>query len=139
MKCFVDSNVFISLIQNEFGKGMEFMSYQTKEFFERVIECLHTVVVSRAVVKEIGRITLLKEDEINGLFADFEDKITAAEIKPKDLEAAEKLDREQRSGKMDALHLIIAKKEKCDCIVTWNRKHFLFAEKEIKVLDPREL
>ncbi|MBR9677945.1 MAG: type II toxin-antitoxin system VapC family toxin [Nanoarchaeota archaeon] len=139
MKCFVDSNVFISLIQDEFGRGLEFMTHRTKEFFERVIDCLHTVVISRAVIQEISKITLLRDAEINNLFDGFEDKISIAKISPADMNVAENLDKKQRVGRMDALHLIIAKKEKCNCVVTWNKKHFLFAEEEIKVLDPREL
>lgn len=138
MKCFVDSNVFISLIQNEFGKNLEFMSYRTKEFFEKSIECFHNIIISKAIIKEICKVTLLNNSEINDLFKDFEDKIRIANINSKDLRNAVKINEKHHCGRMDALHLIIAKKEKCDCVVTWNKKHFMFADAEIKILDPYE-
>jgi len=68
MKVYVDSNVFISIIQDEFGKGFEFMSYRSKEFFDRVLNCIHTIVISEAVIKEISAVTLLSDFDIKDVF-----------------------------------------------------------------------
>ena len=35
-RVYVDSNVLICLIQDEFGKGGEFMSYRAKEFLDKI-------------------------------------------------------------------------------------------------------
>lgn len=139
MKCFVDANVFISLIYDEFGGKNEFMSYRTKEFFDRVLDCNHNLLISNAVINEICKVTKLTENEINSRIIDgFEDKISLVSTTDSDLEAAINLNRQHHVGKLDCLHFITAKKEGCDCIVTWNRKDFVFQD-ELEVLYPSEL
>ena len=39
---------------------------------------------------------------------------------------------------MDTLHILLARKAKCDAVVTWNKKH-LELIKDINVLCPNEL
>ena len=138
MKCFVDANVFISLIYDEFGSKNEYMSYRSKEFFDRVLDCNHNLLISNAVIDEICKVTKLTEKEISSQLYSFKDKIKLVSNTKRDLEAAINLNRQHHVGKLDCLHFITARKEGCDCIVTWNRKDFVFQD-ELEVLYPSEL
>ena len=138
-KAYVDSNVFISLIHDEFGKNLEFMAYRSEELFDRVLSCLHTIVVSKQVLMEISKITLLTEEELKKYFSRYRDKIKIVRPTLKDFKLAEEFNKKHKIGKMDSLYILSAIKEGCDCIVTWNKKHFVVASDRIKILDPGEL
>ena len=60
---------------DEFGGKLEFMSYRTKEFFNRVLDCNHNLIISNAVIEEVCSITKLKKNDISRLINGFEDKI----------------------------------------------------------------
>ncbi|MCD6575713.1 MAG: PIN domain-containing protein [Nanoarchaeota archaeon] len=119
-RVYLDSNVFISLIQDEFGKKFEFMSYRTEEFFDRVLSCIHTIVISTAAIREIEKITLLSEHELKHQLSKYEDKITFVDFTRTDLEKAKEFNKIHKIGNMDSLHILLAKKEKCDCIVSYS-------------------
>jgi len=74
-KVYMDSNVFISLIQDEFGKGNEFMSYRVQQFLEKTMNCFYNIVISSLVLDEVKKITGLKEKKIMMWFYGFEDKV----------------------------------------------------------------
>jgi predicted nucleic acid-binding protein len=139
MKAFVDSNVFISAIQDEFGGGWEFMSERVEEFFDRVMSCMHTIVLSRGVIKEITDKTFFTSEEIKQEYAEFWDKIKFVEPSLDDMDNADRINKKYRNGSMDSLFLVIAEKEGCDCIVTWNKKDFEITNPKIKILKPDEL
>lgn len=139
MKCFVDSNVFISLIYDEFGKRFEFMSYRAEEFFNRVLSCFHTIILSEAVISEICRITFLAESDIISRLEEFRDKVSVIRVNKRDILESRKINAKYRTGSADALHFVIARESGCDCIVTWNKKDFVFPENELLIFDPGEL
>lgn len=139
MRAFVDSNVFISKIQDEFGGGWEFMSERAGEFFNRAMSCLHTIVLSREVLKEITDKTFLTSEEIKQEYVGLWNKIEFVEPSLEDLDNADKINKKYRNGRMDSLFLVTAEKEGCDCIVTWNKKDFEVVSPKIMILRPDEL
>ncbi|MDD5417274.1 MAG: type II toxin-antitoxin system VapC family toxin [Candidatus Nanoarchaeia archaeon] len=139
MKCFVDSNVFISLIQDEFGKGLEFMSYRTQEYFNRVMRCFHTIFISETIIDEVCKITNITLSGFMDYINMFRDKIIILQNKKDELMEAEAVNKKYKIGNDDALYYVTARNNNCDCIVTWNKKHFLFAEDELRIVNPSEL
>ena len=139
MKVFVDSNVFISYFQDEFGGGLEFMSYRTAQFLDRTLSCTHNIIISNHVLMEICAITLSSEKEMLDELSHYSDKIKIVNETETDIKNAEILNSKYHVGKADCLFFIIAEREKCECIVTWNKKHFNLFNNKIRILDPSEL
>ena len=137
-KVYLDSNVLISLIQDEFGKGDEFMSYRTKNFLDKTLNCFYTIVISSLVLTEIKRITGLQESKVMVWFYGFEDKVEIVQISLDEMDKAEIEGKKRGVGRADAAHFMLAKRENCSCIVTWNKKHFSVFE-GIRICDPSEL
>lgn len=138
MKCYVDSNVFISLIFDESG-GNKLMSYYSQEFFKKAIEGKYELAISELVIEEFCKITKLSKEEFIDYTNNYCGKAIMVKITQKDIFEADKINSRHHRGFSDALHLALAKKEKCDAIITWNKKDFEFAQDELLILDPNDL
>lgn len=138
MRCYVDSNVFISLIFDESGKN-KLMSYYCQEFFKKAIEGKYELVVSELVIEEFCKITKLTEKEFTDYAGNYCGKTNIIKITAKDIQQADKINSKYHQGFSDALHLVIAKRENCEALITWNKSDFEFAEDELMILDPKDL
>ncbi len=138
MKCYVDSNVFISLIFDEFG-GNKLMSYYSQEFFKKAIEGKYELVISELVIKEFCKITKLTEKEFEEYVNTYCGKTKLIKLIKKDFQEADKINSKYHKGLSDSLHLVISKRENCEALITWNKPDFEFAEDELLIADPKDL
>jgi predicted nucleic acid-binding protein len=136
MKIYVDSNVFISAIMDEFGKGFEFMGLRSIEFLEKVLDCHYTILISNLVIKEISNITHLSFKEIESWLSDYKHKISIWKFGRKDILYAKKF---QNKIEWDLVHASVAIRSKCEVICTWNVKDFNKVRKRIKIFTPEFL
>ncbi|MBI5884605.1 PIN domain-containing protein [archaeon] len=132
-KIYLDSNVFISLILQDFGKGFKLMYARTDEFFEKCTG--FQFIISCLFVEESKRKTYYSLDELIAFFN--ERKISFILVFPCDGDSDLAL-RLVRQGMhySDALHAAFALRLKCDYLVTWNERDFELLEGKIKVVNP---
>ncbi|MDD4352903.1 MAG: type II toxin-antitoxin system VapC family toxin [Candidatus Nanoarchaeia archaeon] len=138
MMCYVDSNVFISMIFDESGRN-NLMSYYFLEFFKKAIEGKYELIISELVIEEFCKITKLTKEEFTDYAFTYCGKIRIIKIINKDIQEVDKINSRYHKGFSDALHLVVAKREKCEALITWNKKDFEFAENEILITDPKDL
>lgn len=134
MKLYVDSNVFISLIREEVSVNRTLFD-EALSFFEQVQERKDTIVISTLNLLEIKTKSYnTKEDLI--------DNLTKRKITFKFIENNQNIESKRfevlRVHRPDSIHVALAIKEKCDCIITFNIKDFILAENFIKVIQPNE-
>jgi predicted nucleic acid-binding protein len=134
-RVYLDSNVLISALRGELGKGLRGLFVEAESFFERVMEKDHTLVLSKLFFKEVGEILFIEKEEVLAY-------LQSLKIKTETLESTKKLDYRKylRRGMHfpDCVHAALAINAKCDCIVTFNVKDFTKVKDEIEVLLPRE-
>ncbi|MFH1588875.1 MAG: type II toxin-antitoxin system VapC family toxin [Candidatus Diapherotrites archaeon] len=134
MRIYLDSNVFISLFQVEVGMHKRGLFVEAGTFIEKVKENEHLLVLSNWFFDEINRHHFTKEDVLKYL----EEKEITFEL----VEEKQKQDLNEFTKKgihySDAVHIAIALKHKCDCIVTFNSKDFNKIKDKIQVFEPNE-
>ena len=121
-KVYVDSNVFIAVINQDFGRAFEFMDYKSQEFFDKVLECHYEIVISDTVINEIQDVTGLSDSDVNNFLRPLVSKLTIINPSKSLLDEAIKLNYEKHIGLNDCVHYLISKNY--DGMVTWNIKHF---------------
>jgi predicted nucleic acid-binding protein len=134
-RIYLDSNVFISVVNVEIGRRTRGLFVEAELFLNIVRKEGHVLLLSKLFFDEVkAHCYFTKED----VFAYFQEK----EIK---CELAEELDNDfLRSLKKtavnvsDAIHAETAIKNKCDCIVTFNARHFEKIKGRISVFEPAE-
>lgn len=119
-RVFVDSNVFLSLLQDEFGGNYEHMSYRTKEFLNHVIECRHAIVLSDLVIAEVCKVARITPPQFNEYLDAYQPKVAIAETTQADVERARTLD----SRNLPDMCLLATAARTADIFCTWNLKHF---------------
>ena len=133
MLVYLDSNVFISLIDRELGRNIRGLFVEAELFFDKAKKEGHVLVLSDWFFKEVKKICYLDKEEVLEYF----EKI-GVNVKTVDLN--EKVSFEEFSQKgvhfHDALHVAITLHFKCDCIVTFNVKDFEKASYKIMVFEP---
>lgn len=134
MKLYIDSNVFISLIREEVFLNRTLFD-EALSFFERVQERKDTIVISELTLKEIKKIGYTEKEEIV-------EQIKNRKVKSEYIQSNYKIEftKFEKLGIHipDSIHVAIAIKERCDCIVTFNIKDFKLANSFIKVIEPSE-
>jgi predicted nucleic acid-binding protein len=113
MKLYVDSNVFISLIREEVSTNRTLFD-EALSFFEKVQERKDTIVISTLNLIEIKTKSYnTKEDLIEDL--------SKRKINFKFIENNQNIESKRFEGlgihKPDSIHVALAIKEKCDCIM----------------------
>lgn len=129
----MDSNVLISLLNREMGRGVRGLFVEAEAFFERIKEGEHTLVLSNWFFREVKKITYLSRVEILEYFNKLGINVDVVEQKGK-LNLSEFSSKGLRFP--DSLHAAIAVAQKCECIVTFNIKDFKGLEDRIAVLEP---
>ncbi len=140
-KIYVDTNVFISYWDKEYGRNIgDFLEYFSEEILKRVVKCEFYLIISDFVIEELLSITSLNKKEILKQFNPYFSlkKIKISKINKKDWEKADKLAKKYKIWKGDALHAIKAKQENA-IVITWDIKHFSKLEDYVLVRSPKEL
>lgn len=122
MRIYLDTNVIISLVRGEFGKGNEFMEEGVRRFLTICKEDEHVLIVSDYMKKELVR----NEPHAKDWEHDFAEGIIVEHVaeKPCDVILARKLKKGIRTHFDDAFHMAIALRTNANLIVTWNLKDY---------------
>jgi predicted nucleic acid-binding protein len=135
MHIYLDTNVFISLFQEEIGFKFRGLNIEARDFFERAAKRGDTICISSLFLDEVKKITFMDKKSI---FEELEKKELLFKL-VKDPNYDEILFF-KRLGihSPDCIHASIAHKN-CECIVTFNTKDFVPAKKFISVFSPADL
>ena len=133
-RVYLDSNVFISLIDREVGKGSRCLFVEAEQFLERVRESGSVLVLSDLFFKEIEDVKSIAKGFVLNYFE--REQIKVLEVN----KAGQSVKDFVAKGIhfTDALHVGLAIKAKCDCIVTFNVKDFEGARGMIEIFEPEE-
>jgi predicted nucleic acid-binding protein len=109
MKVYVDTCVYVDLLEREDRR-----SSQAYEFFEIGWNCKYELVVSDWIVAELKRRNL--DSDFPLIFQQFKNKNKLHVVKHSEVELAEA--KAKSDHWQDYLHYMIAKRERCDKIIT---------------------
>lgn len=130
----MDSNIFIDVVEDRKNLiGKDIAKPASKMFF-RAMSCEFYLIISSWTLKELYK--HVNVDEIKMLFAMVKKKIITVKYDDKDVEEAKKRSRDNFD---DALHIVLAEKEKADYIVTRNIDHFIQIGTNITIKRPENL
>jgi predicted nucleic acid-binding protein len=133
VKVYLDSNAFISAINQEIGFSFRGLFVEAENFFFRLAQRKDILVISKHCLNEINLVLSCSKDDVLDYF---EKNMVITEFcdEPKTINFS-KYSKTCAHFK-DSLHVAIAIHFKCDCIVTFNIKDFLNARKVIDVFTP---
>jgi len=135
-RIYLDTNVLISFLRSEIGKGFRLLHQEAEDFFKCApTKCI--LVLSDFLFKEVKeKIPVAPEDIVNTLL-ELGLKIDVLESVEDDLRFAASLAVPPLHIE-DAFHVAIAIRAGCDAIVTFNKKDFLPVGKRLAVFEPSE-
>lgn len=137
MKLYVDSNIFLNYLFDEFGKITEFAVFRTEELLKKSIMGEHTLLTSDLTVSEIADISGLSELEVLKFLK--QKRVIVSKVEIRDVEKANDISKRTGIHKKDGIHTAMALKNKCEYIVTRDIKDFKKVSKLIRVCKPEEL
>lgn len=132
MKLYIDTNVIIDAVEgrkNEFGRDTGNLAFK---LFNDAISCKHYVIISSFTLYELRKRC---NADTTMFFEMIKKKRIHAEHDEADEEKARQLHKDNFD---DALHVVIAEKEKADYIVTRD-EHFKDIETTIPITKPENL
>ncbi|MFT4305147.1 MAG: type II toxin-antitoxin system VapC family toxin [Candidatus Woesearchaeota archaeon] len=132
MKIYLDTNVFISLINEEVGLNFRGLNIEARDFFERVSQRGDTIYISDLFLLEAHKILHLEKKEIISKIKN--QKVNFVILKKPNRANVLKF-QELGIHHPDCIHTAIAF-ENCDCIITFNLKDFGPAKKFIPIFSP---
>ena len=125
-RVYVDSNVFISLWDHEFGGPTDFLEHYAEEFFNRALSCEFIIVISDLVVEEVYKFMKFNDKEINNSLRPYMEA-NKLEIVATEEElwqhAHDRIRRGEGTHLADMVHTLVAEREAIP-VVTWNIKDF---------------
>jgi predicted nucleic acid-binding protein len=131
---YVDTNIYLDFLEDRKNKLGKPLGPSAFEFFRRAAQCEFDILISKKVLSELYGNTDF--DKTAMLFALLKKKLKPVDVSEDDEVAAEKLDKD---NKADALHAIIANKNKARYLVTRNKKHFLPFSSLVEPIYPDEI
>lgn len=134
-RIYLDSNVFISLIDREIDGGMRGLFVEVELFLERVKEEGHILALSDWFFVEVEKGCHLNKEEALAYFEKIGVKTEMIEQKGR---LSLKMFQNKGLHVADSLHAAIAVKQKCDCIVTFNIRDLEKIREMIEVLEPAD-
>ena len=134
-RVYLDSNVFISLVDREIGRDSRGLFVEAEQFLEGVKEAGDVLILSNWFFKEIYSYNFMKKEMVIDYFKGLQ---VLTETIPEENELLLDIRSLHELHSADALHAAIALKEKCDCIVTFNIKDFEKIKGKIAVFEPAE-
>jgi predicted nucleic acid-binding protein len=141
MKIYIDSNLFISYWDREYGRNIEnFLEYVSGEILNRTVSCEFSIIISDLTVKEIKRRMAFSDEDLDSNFKVYKDmnKLTIIVGTEALWAQAKKLSNERGIHLSDAMHAVLAK-ETGAVLVTWNVKDFENVKDFVAVKNPKEL
>ena len=137
MRLYLDSNVFISFVREEFGRGYRQLGTESELFFAFCKKNEFKLIFSEIFFEEVKLKTALDEkgvcEIITHLGINFIIAKNPKNLKIKAISACKKLS----THLSDAIHYIIALEEKVDALITFNKKDFKKVS-EFLVQEPEE-
>ena len=133
-KLYIDTNVIIDAVEGRKNKFKKNIGNPASDLFFDAIQCKHYLVLSAWTLKELSDLGKLGSAK---MFLE----VIKKKVIPVSYSEDEKLaaDKRSKTHPDDALHIIIAEREKSDCIVTRNTDHFAEVGTVIPVRKPEEL
>lgn len=134
-RVYLDSNVFISFINQEIGSDFRTLYIEAEDFFKRVKKKGCMLILSYLFFDEVKRKCFSDKYQVLKHFKEIEIKTEVIE-EEKEIFIGKFVSRGLHYT--DAVHVAVALKERCDFIVTFNIKDFQKVSDEIKVVQPSE-
>jgi len=135
MRIYLDTNVFISLFQEEMGRGLRGLNIEARDFFERAKQRKDFICISSLFFQETKKVLFMDKNET--LEKIKEQCFQIILVKDTSYEET-RIFKELGIHTPDYIHAAIAYKN-CDCIVTFNTKDFKKAAKFIPLFSPNDL
>lgn len=132
-RVYLNSNVFISLFNEEIGAGFRGLFAEAEAFIELVKKEGHTLVLSKWFFEEVYACCYMPKADVLSYFGGIGIKVETAESHRK---GAWKEFVAKGIHFSDSLHAAMAIDCKCDCIVTFNIKDFEKISGTIVVMEP---
>lgn len=133
-KIYIDTDVIIHAVEeskNKFGKNI---SNPASDLFWQAIYCKYHLIISSLTLQELYG--LKKLDSTKMFFELAKKKIIPVKYSPEEKIMGKQKSEEHES---DALHILIAEREKADFIVTRNTDHFNQIGTKIPISKPENL
>ena len=137
MRIYLDSNVFISLMNLEIGRGIRGLFVEAEAFFRKAKDEKHTLLLSNLFFREVENKIFLNKNEVTDYIVKSGVRIEIISIQEKTVLTSEFTSKGLHH--LDAVHVALAKAVKCDCIVTFNKKDFDKINNLIPVFEPSDL
>ena len=137
MRIYLDSNVFISLMNLEIGRGIRGLFVEAEAFFRKAKDEKHTLLLSNLFFREVENKIFLNKNEVTDYIVKSGVRIEIISIQEKTVLTSEFTSKGLHH--LDAVHVALAKAVKCDCIVTFNKKDFDKINGLIPVFEPSDL
>ncbi len=138
MKCYLDSNVYISSARKEIDPKLNILFHYSDLFFAKCRTNKVTLVLSRLFFDEIGKtISLNKQDILQFMNEAKINYEIVEEIKQFKKEAL-RIQNKTGLHLADSFHAAIACSSQCQHIITWNKKDFEKTETILPCLTPEE-
>jgi len=134
-RLYLDSNVFISLVNRELDSNLRPLFIEAEQFIEKAKELNCTIVLSDHTLEEIQKISFNSKNDVIELFEKKQIKIEFINKEKQDIEKVKFFCR-RGVHRSDAWHIALAIKAKCDCIVTFNKKDFEITQDLILAEEP---
>ena len=132
-KLYIDTNIIIDAINgrhNKFGKNI---GNPASDLFFDAFSCKHHLIISTLTLEELN----WRGVSNTRLFFEFvKNKTINSHYIHEERDESKKRSKEHAN---DALHIILAEKEKADCIVTRNINHFKEIGTHIPIKIPEKL
>ncbi len=138
MRLYLDSNVFISFIRCEIGKGFKLMELKSIDFFDSLIESNHELVLSDLFFYEIEKVIHYSKKEVISFFKKKRINVKIVCFKKNYFSELKKWGF-IKIHRQDRVHFFLALKSNSDSIIAWNLKDFTPAKKFINVMEPKAL
>ena len=137
MRIYLDSNVFISLMNREIGRGFRGLFIEAEAFFRKAKDERHTILLSDLFFTEVENNIYLSKEEIIAYIKNM--GVTIEIIMPKSEHAIHIREFMKRGlHRLDSMHAAFARLGKCNCIVTFNKKDFDKIKDLIPVFEPSD-
>lgn len=138
-RLYLDSNVFISMAREEISPDFTLLCRDSELFLSLCRKKGFTIVISFFFFDEVkNSIFLEREDILDSLENDYGVKLEIIEKKKEYFIGAREIARENEIHYADALHTAIARDNKCDLIISWNKKDFEKIKKIVNYKTPSE-
>src|SRR3989344_5944021 len=137
MRIYLDSNVFISLMNLEIGRGIRGLFVEAEAFFRKAKDERHTLLLSSLFFREVENKIFLNKNEVIDYIVKLGVLMEIISIQEKTVRTNEFTSKGLHH--LDAVHVALARAVKCDCIVTFNKRDFDKINDLIPIFEPSDL